>query len=245
MPHTVYLYELFASGRPYEVSRTIFQPEKVARLLGFDVEIEQGSVVRASIGGKEIDPERMENMLDCISHSYFDDNTQKLEFDAMPPLDIFRLIGLKVIYDVNEKPRALRENELSLSGLLACGRPYRISRMYPDCDKAIRTLGFERKSATADGITRVFFRGKEIDLSEWNDVYFLMSKMYFDNLAGEWRNFEEFLEVMAKYDVEVVDDMSRKSEESFYSQSNVSHLQKVADDLNSGKNIVQRDPIEN
>lgn len=71
-----------------------------------------------------------------------------------------------------------------------------------------------------------------------------MSKMYFDNLAGEWRNFEEFLEVMAKYDVEVVDDMSRKSEESFYSQSNVSHLQKVADDLNSGKNIVQRDPIE-
>ena len=244
MPQTVKLSEIFASGTTHEVSRTVFQPEKVARLLGFDVEVEQGSVVRASIGGKAIDPERMENILECISHSYFDNNTQKLEFDAMLPLDIFRLIGLKVIDDVNEKPRALKENELSLSELLACGHPHRISRMYPDCDKAIRTLGFERQPATEDSITRVFFRGTEIDLSEWNDVYFSMGRTYFDNLTGEWKDFEEFLEVMKKYDVEVVIDMSRKNADPFLSQSNLAHLQKVADDLNSGKNLVQHDLIE-
>ena len=244
MPQTVKLSEIFASGITHEVSRTVFQPEKVARLLGFDVEVEQGSVTRAAVGGKEIAPERMENILECISHSYFDDNTQKLEFDAMPPLDIFRLIGLKVVDDVNEKPRVLRENEVSLSELLVCGRPYRISRLYPDFDKAARTLGFERKSATAEGITRVFFRGTEIDLSDWNDVFFSLGRTYIDNLTGEWKDFEEFLEVMKKYDVEVVDDMSRKSEESFYSQSNVSHLQKVADDLDLGKNLVQQDLIE-
>ena len=126
MTYTVKLSDPLVSGSRREVSRIFFDPVKVARLLGFDVEVDnKGFVARAAIAGKTIKVEKMESILEHISYSYYDMISRKLDFDALPPVDIFQTFGIRVVDDVNDKPRALQANELSLSALLACGEPFR------------------------------------------------------------------------------------------------------------------------
>ena len=209
MTYTIKLSELFATGHRFEVSRTIFDPEKVARLLGFDVEMEGGFVAHASFAGKEIAPQTMHGILENLAYHFYDHNDRQLKFDGLPFVDILRLLHIEVVDDVNAEPRALKANELSLSALLACGGPYRVSRVYLDADKAARTLGFEEKPTTAGMTPSVFFRGTKINWREWCNVYRALRNMYFDNLTGECQGLEEFVKLMKKYDVKIADDVSR------------------------------------
>lgn len=213
MTYTVKLSDLLVSGSRREVSRIFFDPVKVARLLGFDVEVDnKGFVARAAIAGKTIKVEKMESILEHISYSYYDMISRKLDFDALPPVDIFQTFGIRVVDDVNDKPRALQANELSLSALLACGEPFRMLLTSLKKEEAARALGFDRTVSETGQIIRAAFREHEITVSEMEDVLFAIDFVFYDHLTGEYRNADRFFKVLQKYGIEIVDDISHKHE---------------------------------
>lgn len=150
----------------------------------------------------------MESILENISYLSYDMISRKLDFDAFPPVDIFQTFGISVVDDVNDKPRALQANELSLSALLACGEPFRMLLTLFKKEEAARALGFEWTVSETGQIIRVAFRKHEIAVSEMKDVLFAIDFVFYDHLSGEYRNADRFFKVLQKYGIKIVDDVS-------------------------------------